>query len=372
MNSKILPCLFFFLPLFGQGQTPEKDRKIVFPDIPGYFTLKCDLHIHSVFSDGNVWPTVRVQESQKDGIDAMAVTEHLEYQPHKEDIPHPDRNRAFILSEAAAKGTDLLVIRGSEITRSMPPGHANAIFIEDANKLIDDDVKKVYKEAKKQGAFIFWNHPNWYSQQPDGVATLSDLHKELIKGGMLHGIEIANSGTYSEEAHRLALENNLTILGTSDIHGLIDWDYDITGGGHRPVTLVFSKTRDQEGLREALFAGRTAVWFRNSLIGKEELVVPLVKASVNVKSATYLGKSSVLSVTLENKSDVEYILSNVSQYDFYSHDDLLVLKPNQETTFSVMPREKLKEIELKMEALNVTTKPDHHPVITFTIKTTEK
>ena len=27
------------------------------PDIPGHITLKCDFHTHTVFSDGNVWPT---------------------------------------------------------------------------------------------------------------------------------------------------------------------------------------------------------------------------------------------------------------------------------------------------------------------------
>ena len=372
MIKKILTLLLMTGWISGYSQVSPEERKIIFPDIPGYKTVICDLHTHSVFSDGNVWPTIRVQEAQKDGIDLMAITEHLEYQPHREDIPHPDRNRAFVLSEGAAKGSDLIIIRGSEITRSMPPGHANAIFIQDANKLLDDDVKKVYKEAKKQGAFIFWNHPNWHRQQTDGIASLSDLHKELIKGGMLHGIEIANHTTYSEAAHRIALENNLTILGTSDVHGLIDWDYlNPEGGWHRPVTLAFSKTRDADGVKEALFAGQTAVWFRNTLIGKEELVVPLVKASIEVKSARYIDETSVLEVTVENKSDVEYILSNKGDYNFYDHNDLLIIKPNQESSFNVLTGKKLKEVELKFEAVNVTTTPDVHPIIIFKIETTE-
>ena len=36
--------------------SPVALGKINFPDIPGYQTLKCDLHIHTVFSDGSVWP----------------------------------------------------------------------------------------------------------------------------------------------------------------------------------------------------------------------------------------------------------------------------------------------------------------------------
>ena len=36
----------------------EARYEISFPDLPGYVTVKCDLHTHTVFSDGEVWPTV--------------------------------------------------------------------------------------------------------------------------------------------------------------------------------------------------------------------------------------------------------------------------------------------------------------------------
>ena len=78
----------------------------------------------------------------------MAITEHLEYQPHIDDIPHPDRNRSFDIAEDIAKNKDLTVINGAEITRMFPPGHINAIFIEDANKLIYLDEAKI-SEAKE-------------------------------------------------------------------------------------------------------------------------------------------------------------------------------------------------------------------------------
>jgi len=62
-------------------------KEIRIPDIAGYRTLKCDFHMHTVFSDGNVWPTVRVDEAWREGLDAIAITDHVEYHPHKEDIP---------------------------------------------------------------------------------------------------------------------------------------------------------------------------------------------------------------------------------------------------------------------------------------------
>ena len=103
------------------------DRTMSFPDTKEYLTISTDLHTHSVFSDGHVWPNIRVAEAQKDNIDVLAITEHLEYQPHIMHIPHENRNAAYIEAKRAASGTDLIVINGSEITREMPPGHINAI-----------------------------------------------------------------------------------------------------------------------------------------------------------------------------------------------------------------------------------------------------
>jgi len=50
--------LFFTIVNQSTGQYTqdnEHDLKMEFPDIAGYRTLKCDFHIHAVFSDGAVW-----------------------------------------------------------------------------------------------------------------------------------------------------------------------------------------------------------------------------------------------------------------------------------------------------------------------------
>ena len=76
----------------AQSLTKEEQVwKIYFPDIPGYRTLVCDFHLHTVFSDGSVWPDFRVQEAIRDGLDAISITEHLEFQPKEEDIPHANK-----------------------------------------------------------------------------------------------------------------------------------------------------------------------------------------------------------------------------------------------------------------------------------------
>jgi len=213
MKSVTLSFLLIFtiLTVFAQNKSHQhQGRAINFPDVPRYVTLKCDFHQHTVFSDGNVWPTIRVEEALKDHLDAISLTDHIEYQPHKDDIPHPDRNRGFQIAKKFAKSSDILVVNGTEITRDMPPGHCNAIFVKDVNKLMDKDAMKVFRAAKKQDAFVFWNHPHWIAQRSDGIARLDEMHKVLIAEKLIRGIEVVNSMSYSEEALQVALDNDLS------------------------------------------------------------------------------------------------------------------------------------------------------------------
>ena len=378
---------------------PEQDaRSIDFPDPEGYVTLVADLHTHTVFSDGDVWPTIRIEEATKDGIDVISFTEHLEYQPHIEDIPHPDRNRSFELGTLAVSNSDLMVIKGAEITRQInddlkAPGHINAVFIQDANKLYRYDASRkeealaqfrpqatthspadeynaitrlwpaeqAIQEANAQSAFVFWNHPAWFAQRPDGIATLENIHKQFIADGLLHGIEVVNMHWFSEAALQIALDNNLTILGTSDVHQLIDWDYEPHHGGHRPVTLILADTNTEASVKEALFARRTVVWFNDLLIGEERNVVPLLKASLTIASASYTPDTTILEVTFRNVSDATFQLKNTSHYTFAEDDDYLVIPQHSETMIPVNVIERLSSVELKFEVLNAIVAPKTHP-----------
>ena len=354
---------------FAQTTTHEHthDRAIKFPNVPGYLTLKCDLHQHTIFSDGDVHPDIRVQEAVKDSLDAIALTEHLEYRLYKTDVPDTNRNRSYEVARKLAKSANLLLIHGAEITRNMPPGHTNAIFIQDANKLLIKDSLEVFREANRQGAFVFWNHPNWTSQKKDGVARLTDLHKKYIAEKLLQGIEVVNEHTYSEEALQIALDNNLTIMGNSDIHGLIDWVYNVPEGGHRPVTLVFAKERTEAALKEGLMNRRTVVWFNNTLIGRAEHLNPLIQSAITVEKASYIGPTSIAEVTFKNSSDAAFILLNKSAYTLHQSTDVLVLHPNASTVVQVKTLEQLADFVLRFEVLNGVTAPKTHPELTWKV-----
>ena len=364
----------------GHGLAPQppgdEARKISFPDTAEHETLVFDPHTHSVFSDGHVWPKIRVGEALRDGLDALAVTEHLEYQPHIEDIPHPDRNRSFIETAEAAKYKDLLVVAGAEITRDLPAGHMNAIFIDDANKLYSvpdaESLKttnafraaanewpsqSAVEAANEQGAFLFWNHSWWSRDFPNGIPVITDFHINNIREGLLHGIEIANGKNYSEDAFQIALDYDLALIGVSDVHDLIDWDYEPHNGGHRPVTLVFSEDRTVESMREALFDRRTVVWFKNWLMGRERDLQPLLEASLSLEDVGYRD-GAILSVTVTNESDADFHLRNLSAYDLHQHAATIVVPQHSSESLLVRTGDMVESVSLEFEVLNAFVAPN--------------
>ena len=142
---------FFLLLLVFSFTSHSQGIKTFFESPNDYYYISSDLHIHTVFSDGVVWPTLRVDEALRDSIDLISLTEHIEYQSHISDIPHENRNRSFQIAGGYVKNQPLAVVHGTEITKPMPPGHFNAIFINDANRFFDIDKKPLeFSKAIKE------------------------------------------------------------------------------------------------------------------------------------------------------------------------------------------------------------------------------
>lgn len=278
-------------------------KTINVPDILGYKTLKCDFHMHTVFSDGAVWPTVRIDEAWKEGLDAIAITDHIERNPGKRDVEGDD-NSSYEIALPHARQKNIILVKGGEITRSMPPGHFNALFLADTQALDKQDWHEAFDEAKNQGAYIIWNHPGWKAQQPD-TCLWWDEHTELYNKGMLHAIEVFNEKEWYPIAMDWCIEKDLAVTAASDIHGITSEMYNLNEF-HRPMTLVLAKERTEEALRDALFSNRTIAWFGHNLAGKEEYLKAFFEAAVEIKlyDETRNGKN----YSVKNSSDVPFIL----------------------------------------------------------------
>ena len=298
--------LLIFLLLSISALTFSQVRnEIQIPDILGFKTLKCDFHMHTVFSDGLVWPTVRVGEAYAQGLDVIAITDHIEYRPHKNDMPGASLNRPYEIAEAAARSNNIILIRGSEITRSMPPGHSNALFLTDCNALDVPAYMDAFKAARAQNAFIFWNHPGWDAQQPDTTRWFKE-HTELYDAGLMQGIEVVNGPEYYPEAQRWCMEKKLTMLGNSDVHE----PFTLKEGEHRTMTLVFASARTPEAIHEALTDRRTVVYLSDKLIGEEKFLKEIFHQSLEILNTEKTEKN--FRITVKNKSDLPFYLHKTS------------------------------------------------------------
>jgi hypothetical protein len=261
----------------------------------------------------------------------------------------------------------------------------NAVFIEDANTLVKkgdvpdpfDPVSyflgnsewpagEAVAAANAQGAFVFWNHP--WSDFNTRKTEITEFHRQSAATGKLHGIEIANGQTYSPESFQVALDHDLTLVGVSDVHNLIDWDYEPHRGGHRPVNLVFTEERSAEAIRQALFEGRTVVWFKNLLLGRSRDLLPLLDASLEIDQVSYRGETEVLQYRIRNNSDASFELRNTSGYSLVRSHDRVVVPPHGSVEVLMRTGERFESVEIEFEVINALTDPSTHPRISFALQ----
>ncbi len=366
-----LCALVIIVMAFAMPAGAQSRREIKIPDVPGYRVLKFDLHMHTVFSDGKVWPTIRVQEAWREGLDGISITDHIEYVPFKKDIP-VNYNRPYEIALPEAEKLGILLIRGAEITRNMPPGHINAIFLEDVDRLNTEKWEDAVKAAFDQKAFIFWNHPGWKGQQPDGIAKWYDEHTMMLEKGWMHGIEMVNEFEYYPEAHQWCLEKNRTMVGNSDVHDPIAMAYDPMKGERRPLTLVLAKEKTLESVREALFAGRTVVYWKNSLMGRAEHLSPIFNQSVAIEKTTVEIKPKGRAYfQIRNISEIEYELDLAGSVADFDAPKTLTIPAERTVVFYLRSLKEDAKGQVKPDlpyvVKNLKTAPDAGLPVTFPV-----
>jgi len=290
-------------------------RKITIPDAGEFKVLKGDFHMHTLFSDGRVMPRDRVLEAVDNGLDVIAITDHIEYHPYlgggslKFAENNDDLNRPYNLAKAEADKNKLILIRGGEITKS--EWHLNALFIQDLNALaaVMDDWQKMLAVSAEQGGFNFWNHPNWIDGTPDKppfglkpgepMRFFDEIEAVRLKGH-LHGIEAFNGTGYFPIVLDWCNERDLALLANSDIHPS-EWDLYGHQNPLRPMTLILAEDRSYESVREAFFAKRTIGWAANMILGRQPWVEKLFRSCVEIKK-------TASGVTLQNISDIPCVI----------------------------------------------------------------
>lgn len=317
------------------------------PKAGEFHVLKADLHMHTVFSDGLVWPTVRVTEAWREDLDVMSITDHDDYRPFEKDVS-ADLSRPYEIARPMAESLGLLIVPGVEITKG--DIHFNALFIQDHNAFRGKELQAGLAEARRQGAYSFWNHPGWRGKAqwwPPIATAYSDK--------LFQGIEIVNGPSYYDEAHPWIGEYKLAVIANSDIHA------PSLSAGERSMTLLLAKERTLEGVREALFAGRTVAWQQKRLIGTPANLTQLVRAYLQAPAAVSLraGARSAPFI-LRNDSALTFELKSVETPAWM--DPLTVVVPPQSSVaaalrFKADAPKTSQKVTLKMEVTNALAGP---------------
>lgn len=388
MRVQLLAALSLFVIPVSRAQQ-KAENKIMLPDIPGYRTLKCDFHMHTVFSDGHVWPSFRVNEALRDGLDVISLTEHIDYEGFPDEVKR-NYNKSFEIAAEAAKGKDLLVIRGAEISPRVSPYHHNALFLKDANVFPTEymkDTKKTFVmkdqiskqqllapflEAQKQGAFVFYNHPGYAWWDKKDTAIFTGFHKDLLDRGILKGVEVVNSGVYNIIGHKIAMQYDLTMFCNTDEHYDSFARYYKT---HRPLTLVLAKEKTEASVKEALLEKRTVLYFDDYLVARKDLAEAFFRASLDISTERNVRKGEhLLLVKICNKSSIPYRVKLSADYDVEQLPlGQTTLTPNDTTTITLKAMWKYPEkTPLRITVQNILVSPDEALNIEYQIYTEEK
>lgn len=284
---------------FAERHEPCRKEIILPAKVNGFNVYKADLHSHTIFSDGQVIPRFRVREAWQEGLDILAITDHIEARrteeslyeylkayTDKEYLPKVAGVKAgmvdlnFSVNQAKPEGDALgiLIVPGTEISRSgATVGHFNALFTTDNNAIYHEDVIESIKNARNQGAIIQHNHPGWSRTSNQ----MTEAEKIAYEQGLIDGVETMNSKDFYPNIIDRAVEYGLYMCANSDIHYSTANDYVVLGH-MRPMTFVLAEECTLDSVKDALKNKRTIAYAYNTLCGDEKLLADFFYASVRL------------------------------------------------------------------------------------------
>ena len=248
-------------------------QEIVFPQVRGLRVIKADLHIHTIYSDGQVLPETRVWEAWRDGLDLMVITDHPEYL--KLAFPQ-DRDRAFGRALPLARALGLMLVRGAELTTLSRPNYTEehsdhvVAFIQDESPFYGDFDTAV-RSARDQGAVIIWAHPGprWARGRDTapgvGVAGRDRAEKTVAAEGE-RGLDTTGENLSSPTSWTGV---SSTIWPSSPCRTPTgpSTRWWTEPGERRDMTLVLAESRGEKEIREAIKARRTLAYFGEMIWG---------------------------------------------------------------------------------------------------------
>ena len=318
-----LQTIEYFAPSTLKYRTP-----FLLPYFHDSLLISGDFQTHTVFSDGHVWPTFRVDEAWTNGLDALSITDHHNYFTRKKYVKTGNLNQSYNSSKNMAKKLNITLIKGIEWTGFSPHIHCNILFVKNANKYKNTTLLEALQEAKRQNSVVFWNHPCGHLGKDDKVVMYPDVIK-YVKQGLIHGVEAMTLRQNCLQILDFANKYNLTVYGNSDIHR----SHKISLGNHHPRTLIFTKSKLQSDIKKALIQGNTLAYGFNMIYGKQHLIKKLVTGAVQILNPQ-LKYEKTLNIKLKNISSIPFQIHYNSYHNYLHLEKHFTIKEN---AISILP-----------------------------------
>ncbi len=139
------------------------------------------------------------------------------------------------------------------------------------------------------------------------------------------------------------------------------------------MTLVFSKSRTQSGIKEALFGQRTLAWFGNTLVGNAIYLDQLFFASLEYDNSPLRLENKVRKyINIRNNSDIDYDLELVQPGIGFDASETLHLEAQHVTPIELTGNSdevrQMKSLDVYYQVKNLITENGESLVITFSIQ----
>lgn len=357
--------------------------EIVLPQVGGYNIYKADFHVHTIYSDGEVTPRERMREAWYDGLDVIAITDHLEIRTYEKFMlkalsPYSKDGKPFVYANAGAGNrTDkdapmlsnlnaaydearmiiakeeipVLVIRGTEIWREpSTTGEYNAIFLKDINAICHKDLFECFRRVREQGGIIIHNHPGW---SRDTMEKSEDQIRAYGEG-WVDGVEVANGTAFYPQMIDRCVDEKLFISANTDVHRPSSQVWSRDCGIFRTMTFVLADECTEEAIKDALLQRRTIGYSANNLIGEEAWLKEFLNQAVDCRLIAVNAKKGYRSYQFTNTCSIPFVFRNDNR--------AYILKPFQSFRLDIVCDKKTgTDDNPKFTIDNMWTVGDKHP-----------
>ncbi len=196
--------------------------------------LRCDMHIHTGYSDGRSTPAEMLIRGRELGLDVAVITDHNDYHGAIEGIEARDK-----------LSLNLITMPGEEVsgpnwhTLSINADQAIYDLMMQAYGLEDEERRAQWRETagatyealrwaieatQAHGGRAYLAHPYWTVDR--GFHLPVAMYEQVLAEGILDGIELLGDVDYEDNMRSLARYldfraggHDVPILGNSDTHG---------------------------------------------------------------------------------------------------------------------------------------------------------